>query len=122
MSDVLQLLQTLAGKPAASQWFREILSYIRLEITDTGEAFTVIRQGDRVEVTPGFLGEFLEYFSAAGWSFVSLEDLLVGVGARRIAVTLDDGYRDNAKYALPVFRRHRAPFTIPDSRFTIEKP
>jgi len=65
-----------------------------------------------LEVTPGFLGEFLEYFSAAGWSFVSVEELLVGMGDRRIAVTLDDGYRDNADYALPVFRRHRTPFTI----------
>ncbi len=65
-----------------------------------------------LEVTPGFLGAFLEHFSAAGWSFVSVEELLVGMGAHRIAITLDDGYRDNADYALPVFRRHRAPFTI----------
>ena len=70
------------------------------------------RPNAHLEVTPGFLGEFLEHFSAAGWSFVSVEELLAGAGPRRIAVTLDDGYRDNADYALPVFRRHRAPFTV----------
>jgi hypothetical protein len=54
MSENLQLLQSLADKPAASQWFRDVLSYIRLEVTDTGETFTVICRGERVEVKPGF--------------------------------------------------------------------
>ena len=35
-----------------------------------------------------------------------------GGDPKRIAVTLDDGYRDNAEHALPVFRRHGVPFTI----------
>lgn len=70
------------------------------------------RPNAHLEVTPAFLGAFLEHFSARGWSFVSVAELLAGEGRRRIAVTLDDGYRDNADYALPVFRRHRAPFTI----------
>ncbi len=35
-----------------------------------------------------------------------------GADGRRIAVTLDDGYRDNVEHALPVFRRHGVPFTI----------
>ena len=54
MSTNLQLLQALANKPVASQWFTDVLDYIRLKVTDTDEEFTVIRRGDRVDVAPGF--------------------------------------------------------------------
>lgn len=66
-------------------------------------------------VTPDFLDRFLGHFIASGWSFVSVDALLGASGGgehRRIAVTLDDGYRDNLEHALPVFRRHNVPFTI----------
>ena len=32
--------------------------------------------------------------------------------AKSIAITLDDGYRNNFEQALPVFQRHAVPFTI----------
>jgi peptidoglycan/xylan/chitin deacetylase (PgdA/CDA1 family) len=45
-----------------------------------------------------------------------LDELLhatrTGRDGRSIAVTLDDGFRDNAEHALPVFRRLEVPFTI----------
>lgn len=66
-------------------------------------------------VTPEFLDRLLGHLAGAGWRFVSLEALLAdrqAGGPKRIAVTLDDGYRNNAEHALPVFRKHRAPFTI----------
>jgi len=68
-------------------------------------------------VTPDFLDLFLAGFIARGWRFVSVADLLRppepgSAGWRRIAVTLDDGYRNNLEQAWPVFRRHAVPFTI----------
>jgi peptidoglycan/xylan/chitin deacetylase (PgdA/CDA1 family) len=66
-------------------------------------------------ITPEFLDRFIAHFLANGWRFVSVTEL-IGAGPvcdpRRIAVTLDDGYRNNSEYALPVFRRHQVPFTI----------
>ena len=67
-------------------------------------------------VTPDFLDRWVTHAIAKGWSFVSVDELCGGGGgtkrARRIAVTLDDGYRNNLEHALPVFRRHGVPFTI----------
>jgi peptidoglycan/xylan/chitin deacetylase (PgdA/CDA1 family) len=67
-------------------------------------------------ITPEFLDRFLGHFTAKGWRFVSLEEIMATDGVapdpRRIAVTLDDGYRDNCEHAWPVFRRHAVPFTV----------
>jgi peptidoglycan/xylan/chitin deacetylase (PgdA/CDA1 family) len=67
-----------------------------------------------LSITPEFLDRFLGHFAAKGWRFVSVEEIVAPGRAdpQRIAVTLDDGYRNNLEHALPVFRRHRAPFTI----------
>ena len=68
-----------------------------------------------LSITPDFLDAFVAHRKAKGWRFVPIMDLVAGGGeggARRIAVTLDDGFRDNAKHAWPVFRRHSVPFTI----------
>jgi peptidoglycan/xylan/chitin deacetylase (PgdA/CDA1 family) len=66
-------------------------------------------------VTPEFLDRFLTHFQARGWRFVSVETLLSAddtADPRRIAVTLDDGYRDNLEHAWPVFQKHAVPFTV----------
>ena len=70
-----------------------------------------------LEVTPEFLDAALGTLIDEGFEPVRLDDLpgLVGseAAARRcFAVTLDDGYRNNRDYALPVFRRHRVPHTV----------
>ncbi len=69
-----------------------------------------------LSVTPEFLDRFLGHFIARGWRFVGVDEIVSGASAtadpRRIAITLDDGYRDNFQHAWPVFRRHSAPFTI----------
>lgn len=69
-----------------------------------------------LEITPEFLDETLRLTREAGFDFISLDDVparLAKPGARPFAVlTFDDGYRDNAEYALPTLRRYGAPATI----------
>jgi peptidoglycan/xylan/chitin deacetylase (PgdA/CDA1 family) len=74
------------------------------------------RPNAHLSVTPDFLDRFVRRMKARGRRFVSVAELLAaprnGKDAGRIAVTLDDGFRDNSVHALPVFRRHEVPFTL----------
>jgi peptidoglycan/xylan/chitin deacetylase (PgdA/CDA1 family) len=70
-----------------------------------------------LSVVPEFLEQAILAAREAGLTPVHLDDipaLLADPGDTRrfVAFTLDDGYRDNAEHAAPVFRRHRIPFTI----------
>jgi peptidoglycan/xylan/chitin deacetylase (PgdA/CDA1 family) len=69
-----------------------------------------------LSITPDFLAAFLSKFKANGWRFVALSEIIHAdrqeVREPRIAVTLDDGFRDNLRYGLPIFLHHSVPFTI----------
>ncbi|HVX76640.1 MAG TPA: polysaccharide deacetylase family protein [Bradyrhizobium sp.] len=70
-----------------------------------------------LSITPEFLDSALTAARKAGLEPVPLEqlpELLPDPADRRrlFCVTLDDGYRDNAKYAAPIFRKHGVPYTI----------
>ena len=70
-----------------------------------------------LEVTPEFLEQAILAAKEAGLEPVRLEDLpalLAEPVSRRkfVCFTLDDGYRNNAEFAAPVFRRHGVPYTI----------
>src|SRR5262245_41352300 len=70
-----------------------------------------------LSVEPGFLAAALDQAKASGLVPVRLAELphlLSDPEDRRrfIAVTLDDGYRDNVEYAAPIFRRAGMPYTI----------
>src|SRR5271157_781311 len=61
------------------------------------------------------LREALRYIQEGGWEFAPLDEVperLRSKAGRFVSITMDDGYRDNLLYALPVFREFRAPFTI----------
>ncbi|MGL4489210.1 MAG: polysaccharide deacetylase family protein, partial [Rhizobiaceae bacterium] len=69
-----------------------------------------------LEITPEFLSDALQVAKDAGLIPARLEDLpaLLSDGdpsSRYFAVTLDDGYRNNAEHAAPVFRQHKVPYT-----------
>jgi len=71
-------------------------------------------------ITPDFLASQIEAMQAKGYEFVSLDEAKHRLSAYRnhagknpfVTVTLDDGYRDNFNYAVPVFRKYNVPYTI----------
>ncbi|ACE90024.1 polysaccharide deacetylase family protein [Rhizobium phaseoli] len=70
-----------------------------------------------LEITPDFLDAALRRLKREGYRFVPLDELPALLaepeGGRPFAAfTLDDGYINNLEHALPVFERHRAPFTV----------
>jgi peptidoglycan/xylan/chitin deacetylase (PgdA/CDA1 family) len=70
-----------------------------------------------LEITPEFLDTVLETLRTEGFDIVTLDEATRrlaagGEGPPFAALTFDDGYRDNLEHALPVLRRHNAPFTL----------
>ena len=73
-----------------------------------------------LSVSPEFLDIAILRLKQEGYRFVSMDKMSAllesGEGSRMeypvIAITLDDGYRDNLIHAAPIFRRHRVPFTV----------
>jgi peptidoglycan/xylan/chitin deacetylase (PgdA/CDA1 family) len=70
-----------------------------------------------LQITPDFLDYAIRRVRALGYDIVDLDEaverLASGGKSRRFVVfTFDDAYRDNLKYALPVLRRHKCPFTL----------
>lgn len=69
-----------------------------------------------LEITPDFLDRALTLLAEMGFDLVALDSVperLAGKAPRPFAaLTFDDGYRDNVEHALPVLRRHGAPWTL----------
>src|SRR5919205_4261150 len=68
-----------------------------------------------LEITPEFLDRTLAVAKDLGFDLVPLDEVparLAAPGRPFAAVTFDDGYRDTVEHALPVLRRHGAPFTV----------
>lgn len=75
-----------------------------------------VEPNGHLEITPEFLDTAIQRLRADGYDFIALSEVparLANPGTRPFACfTLDDGYRNNAEFALPVFERHGVPFTI----------
>lgn len=70
-----------------------------------------------LEITPEFLDATIRRLKDEGYAFLSLADLPEHMTAatprQPVALfTLDDGYRNNAEFAQPVFSEHRVPYTV----------
>ena len=68
-----------------------------------------------LSITPEHLEAVLRHLRRGGTRIVPLDavpDELAAEGEPFVALTFDDGYRDNVLHALPVLERHDAPFTV----------
>jgi peptidoglycan/xylan/chitin deacetylase (PgdA/CDA1 family) len=70
-----------------------------------------------LQVEPAFLEFVIERVRALGIDIVSLDEALQrlaapGKGRPFVVLTFDDAYRDNLDHALPILRKHAAPFTL----------
>jgi hypothetical protein len=55
MSETLEILQGLTRNPSARSWFEQVLSYLRVRVSDTNEEFTVISRNDGIAILEGFV-------------------------------------------------------------------
>jgi peptidoglycan/xylan/chitin deacetylase (PgdA/CDA1 family) len=70
-----------------------------------------------LSITPEFLDTVLSLIRAEGYDLIGLDEaasrIVQGHSPRFfVALTFDDGYRDNTTHALPVLRRHGVPWTM----------
>lgn len=70
-----------------------------------------------LQVEPGFLEFVIERVRALDIDIVSLDEALQRLAAPEkgrpfVVLTFDDAYRDNLDHALPILRKHAAPFTL----------
>lgn len=70
-----------------------------------------------LQVRPDFLDYVIERVRELGIDIVSLDEAIERLKATEkgrsfVVLTFDDGYKDNLQYALPILRRHEAPFTL----------
>ncbi len=69
-------------------------------------------------ITPEYLEVCIQYFISKKYRFISLDELhhIITSGAQKqqkfICFTMDDGYKDNLEYALPLFKKYDIPFAI----------
>ncbi len=109
--ELANLLHTLlAGRKTFGNGVIFTLHHVRSKKASPGSP------NAHLTITPDFLDAAIRAIIDEGYEIVALSDvpeLLRRRSGKRFAVfTMDDGYKDNAREALPVFSRHQAPFTV----------
>lgn len=86
-----------------------------------------IKSNRELEVTPEFLESKISDYKRSGFEFLSMDEMVRRVDEYRfgirslfcfkkkskyVAITFDDGYRDNYDIAFPLLKRNNVPFCI----------
>lgn len=88
------------------------LHHVRPEPPDAFEPNRILK------VTPEFLDQVVRQVIEAGFEVLSLDEAHARISGSTTSsrpfacFTLDDGYRDNAQHAYPIFKRYGVPFAI----------
>jgi peptidoglycan/xylan/chitin deacetylase (PgdA/CDA1 family) len=112
------MLQSLGGR-LARPFYGGIGSIFALHRVVPEARRSRLKSNRALEITPEDLDAMLDLLRRRGCHFIAMDDVPVRLRAGRgkfVAFTLDDGYRDNLDFALPVFRRHGVPFTVNATR------
>jgi peptidoglycan/xylan/chitin deacetylase (PgdA/CDA1 family) len=124
-------LRRILKKTIIQMWLEAISVATHLNIFPNLSAKDVIFTLHRVEpqpsplfnpsahlsVTPEFLEETILALKAKNYTAIALKDVPQHLANPEstgpiMAFTLDDGYRNNLEYALPIFKKHNIPFTV----------
>ncbi len=116
---ILNALYFSGAQALSRYWFGGLGSILMLHRVERGRAGEFAPNA-HLTVSPDFLDRLFPRLKRAGYEFISMDEMLVRLRGHRprrwrepvIAVTLDDGYRDNLQNAVPVFRKHAIPYTI----------
>ncbi len=115
---VLEALYFSGAQALASRWLAGRGAILMLHHVQTRAAQTFAPNA-HLAVDPAFLDSLLQRLISKGTQIVSLDEAVSRLQTPQqpgeapfVAITLDDGYKDNLVNAVPVFRKHAAPFTI----------
>lgn len=69
-----------------------------------------------LEITPTFLEAEILQYRKAGYSFVSIDEILSKQSSllpqKRVNITFDDGFKDVYENAFPIIKKYKIPFTL----------
>lgn len=122
MTDALAI-GSAAGALGAAAWFSARFAWWRGTVPPDKPRilmYHMIREAlpggrfNKMRVPPGMFRDQVGWLDRNGWSFCFLSELLRDPtsGTRRVALTFDDGYRDNLLSALPVLEEFGAKATL----------
>jgi len=117
---ILDALYFSGSQVASRFWLCGLGAILMLHRVSSEAPDPAFAPNAHLSVTPDFLDGTIATLKGRGCRFVSLDAMLERLAAPPsrgevepwLAVTLDDGYRDNLENAVPVFRRHEVPYTI----------
>ncbi len=108
-----------SGLQAASSFWTGGIGAILMLHHVRDQSKSLFAPNRHLQITPDFLERVLKSAKKSGYEFVSLDQLHSRLNEQKIdrftkmiAITLDDGYRDNLQNAVPIFRKFNAPYTI----------